>query len=97
MNDVFFIVVLMYVLSWTMIKHGTWKKMTGVSDFLGWFIACTFALILVRFPIYLFVYGFTFPFNPTPTLEIISGISAILFWGSMAYWRIPMRLLGRKP
>ena len=97
MLDILLIVALMFTIGFAMRKHDPeYKVGNGLGDFLGWFFASLFLLALVRLPIYLAVYGFVFPFRPSNTCQIVSGIAAITFWGAMIYWRIPARLLGRK-
>jgi len=95
MFDIVLAVILMFTLAETMRRHGTWKPLSGLGDFIAWFMVSIFALALVRLPIYLLWIGAHFPFNPTPTQQIVSGVAAIAFWWAMVYWRIPMRLMGR--
>lgn len=97
MLDIFIIVALMFAIAFAMRKHDPeWKVGNGLGDFIGWFMASLFLLALVRLPIYLMWIGAKFPFNPTPTQQLVSGGVAIAFWWAMIYWRIPARLLGRK-
>ena len=84
------------LLSDVMKMHGTWKPLEGIGDFIAWGIACVFLLALVRIPFYLVVLGPHIPFNANEWMQLMSGILAIAFWYAMLYWRIPMRLLGRK-
>lgn len=94
--DILLIVVLGMALSGAMQKNNTWKPLTGIGDYIAWGVACLFLLALVRIPIYLLVLGAHFPFQASLTLQLVSGAIAIFFWWAMAYWRIPMRILGRK-
>jgi hypothetical protein len=94
--DILIIFILGLALSGAMQKNGTWKPLSGIGDFIAWGVVCALALALVRIPIYLIVCGAHFPFNPSTTLQLVSGAIAIFFWWAMAYWRIPMRLMGRK-
>lgn len=95
--DLIIIIFLGIALSEAMKKHGTWKSIGGLGDCIAYGLVCLLLLALVRIPIYLLAYGFRFPFNPSEAMQLGTGIAAIVFWWAMAYWRIPMRLLGRKP
>ena len=95
--DIIILIFLGVALSSAMKKHGTWKPIGGLGDYIGWGVACLFLLALVRIPIYLLAYGFHFPFNASEAMQVCTGIGAIAFWWAMAYFRIPMRLLRRKP
>jgi len=95
--DIIFTIVLVGVFAFTMKKHNTWKPVSGVADLFGLILVALFALALVRFPIYIIVYGLHIPFPATSMVQFISGVIAIMFWFCMLYWRIPMRLLGRNP
>jgi hypothetical protein len=94
--DLTFIIVLAVVIQYCINKHGTGKPIDGVGDFIGLCIAAGILLCLIRIPTYLLLYGARFPFNPSEQVQSITGIGAIVFWGVMLYWRIPMRLLGRE-
>lgn len=97
MIDIFIVVGLMFAIAFAMRKHDhNFKVGKGLGDFLAWFMVSFFLLALIRLPIYLMWIGARFPFNPTDTQQIVSGVTAIAFWWAMIYWRIPMRLLGRK-
>ncbi len=95
--DISIVILLGVAVSSAMKKHGTWKPANGLGDYIGWGAACLFLLAIVRIPIYFLAYGFQFPFPATEKMQAFSGIVAIAFWWAMVYWRIPMRLLGRKP
>jgi len=101
MQDMFFIVVFMFTLAFCMRKHGTWKPVDGLGGFLGWFFASflLFGVTKVLFIVsILFFTGkpLSFPIAATDGLHLLSSVLTVLVWFAMMYWRIPMRLLGRK-
>jgi mannose/fructose/N-acetylgalactosamine-specific phosphotransferase system component IID len=94
--DLLLIIVFGLVVSGVMQKHGTWKPLNGIGDFIAWGLVCIMAIALVRIPIYLMFYGWPHgPFNPSLNMQLGSGVVAIAFWWAMTYWRIPGRIYRR--
>ena len=85
----------MYVaLTHAMRKHGKWNNEKG-GDLIGGCMVSFFLIAFVRIPVYLYLYGWVFPFNPSPTVSLLTGVGAIAFWWAMLWWQVPARLLGR--
>ena len=93
MTDIIFIVVLWLGLDICIKNHcSVESKSSPLGSFIGGCIVAAMMIALVRIPIYVILYGWTFPFKPTPTSEFWSGMFALAFWLSMAYWQIPGKI-----
>lgn len=82
-------------------KHGTWKPVDGLGGFLGWFFASFILFGITKAAIIILtlkVQGLplSFPVAATNELHLMSFVLTVAVWFAMMYWRIPMRLLGRK-
>ena len=94
--DIIFLIAMYIAIEHAMKKHGGWKTSGGGGGgVIGLFLVSMFFLGIVRFPIYLFLYGWRFPFNPSDAAAFLTGIGAIAFWWAMIWWQVPARLLGR--
>jgi len=90
--DILYIITLWVVIEYTLRKHGVTNKDEKLNAIAG-LVTSFFLIGLTRLPIYLFVYGFQFPFHASNTVATLSGIFAIVFWGAMLWWRIPGRVV----
>lgn len=90
--DIFFIGAMMTSLAAAMIQRGTWRPLNGIGDFIAWFMVCAFGLTIFRFPVYLYLYGWRFPFNPSDTVHFVTSVCAVFFWWAMVFWQVPGRI-----
>ena len=72
-------------------KHGG-----GGSGVIGLAMVSVLFLGFFRIPIYIILYGWIFPFNPSDAVAFLTGVGAVAFWWAMIWWQVPARLLGRK-
>ena len=92
--DILFCIVLWISLTFCMQKHGTARPHSdGLGAFIAGVIVSLFMIALFRLPIYVFLYGWKFPFNPSSTATFWTGVCAVAFWSAMAWWRIPGRVV----
>jgi len=92
MLDIVFIVIMMWVLSFVMKKHGTWTQLDGGS-LVGWFLVNFVLLGVTKWLILGLWIGFTFPTKATESQSAVASIIAIGIWFVLLYWRVGGRLI----
>src|ERR1035437_281708 len=90
MLNILFCIVLWVSLSLCIQKRTTQTcRSGGLGELIAGCIVSAFLISLIRLPIYVFLYGWMFPFNPSSTATFWSGVFAVAFWSAMVWWRIP--------
>lgn len=78
----------MGILAVSMKRHGNWKGMDGLGDFIAWAMVSFFLLSLTMWPIVAaFHGGFSFPQQATQEQRFYSAVIACAIWFILLYWR----------
>jgi len=92
-NDIFFIIILMWALTLAMRKHGQWRRLTEFGDFVAWLLITCVIFGVTKLLVIGIWLGFKIPVEASDEEHTIAATITIIFWVSMMYWRIPGRML----